>query len=781
MPGTNTVEDTRHFLGRLRRTLRAAHGLGLRLNLRWSSGPSGGAVIGVPPVVGDRWVHFGLSSAYELGQWRAMENGPTLSMDRPAYVVSSAGRIELPFPAPFDEPPWSESVLIELAGLRTGVAVEWELMPDPAVPTNAVEVLPTTDPTAGEFRFRTTPERGVKDRQEARRTGLRWQVSGRILLSTRLADREACARVAHLLEVSSHMDGGNGFVCRPVRPLLSRLRLDPVLSEAELVGLFPPPCSMALSPLRPHQFPPARLWLGRDLKGSSVGLPVEPAEGRHLLILGETGMGKSSIVTRLAWQAARWGSVILFDPVGDTALGFLAGLPDSCASRISWVSPSRSELSLNLLAEVASSHTKNPAREDRIISDVVAALRRVRAGRYTESAFWGPRLEEMLFQAIRAASRWPGASLTVAERLLTPEGMADRSVPESARDAVRAVRRRIEHNPQDGDGARRLLSEITRNGVLGEMLDAPSPTWSIEACVAPGRVTVVSGEAPRVGESVARYLLAVLLALTWNGVLARESSSKTFVILDEAQWYAHDSVAEMLRLGRRFNLHLWAVTQSLGSLPEGVRDALMTNSADVVLFRGDPSDARDISRWVPYIVPERIMRMPRGEAAVLLDKGAELHWVQLSPPSGGRGDAYRFTQLPPVDDRSEVYAESEQAAEEALERDIPELPGFPSQDTPSVLEAIRQMMPRGEFTPELRVHLADLRARGNSDPAVADRWVRNAGRYLASAGALVRKGKDDTGSYWILSRQRLLNLLPPELPLVGATRGTDLPSTGTTG
>jgi len=760
--GQPTAEETRQFVGRLRRALRAAHGLGIPIRMRWASGASGGVVLAVSPPVGVRWMHFGLSSAYELGQWQGVEESAPNSEGRPEFTVSLGGPTESPFPVAFEEGPWSEAVLGALGTSRPGVAVEWELVPDPGVPSLEGWRPGLSDPVAERARVPTLPERVLKDRQEARRTGLRWRVCGRVLVDGHPANRDVGSRVAHLLEVASHLDGGNRFTCQPARSPFSKLRQDPVLSEAEIVGLFPPPASVAFISASAGPLGRARLWLGRDLNGSCVGLPVDPVQGRHLLVLGETGMGKSSLVVRLAWQAAHWGSVLLFDPVGDTARQFLAGLPESWAPGVSWVSPAVPGLTLSLLMEIAARGGETATRRERLLGDVVAALRRVRAGRYAESTFWGPRLEEMLFQAIRAASHWPGASLAVAERLLTPEGLPWRNVPESAREAVSEVRHRIEHAPQDGDGARRLLSEITRSEVLREMVDASSPTWSVGTAVTPGRTTVVSGDAPQVGESVARYLLAVVLALAWNAVLVRERPSKTFLILDEAQWYAHDSVAEMLRVGRRFNLHVWAATQSLRSLPEVVRDAFMTNSADVVLFRGDPADVRDVSRWVPQVAPERIMRMPRGQAAVLIDKGSETHWIRLPAPSSGRGDPNRFRPVLPAS----LPPETVDASLPRIDATPPPVAASTARSLPEevapLVGALRELIGQADGRSELTVRLAELRSRWSADPSLAERRVRNGGRFLASAGAMVRTGRDDAGSFWVLSRERLMEVLAPE-------------------
>jgi DNA helicase HerA-like ATPase len=755
---TQSSDEAQHFAVRLRRTLRAAHGLGIAMRLRWLSGTVHPVVLRVSTPTGIRWVQHGLSSAYELGQWQATESPDPADDSTPSRIISLGGDVELPLPVPQDEPPWSETVLAQLRISHTGLAVEWDLLPDPGFPSPYFWLDPSSAPTPREGRVLSLPEREIRDRREARRTGLRWRVLGRIRFTGPREFRDLVPSFARLIETASHLDGGNRLVCHPARSLLARFLPSPVFSEAEVAGLFPPAAAVeSVSPS--HESGDVRLWLGKDLTGTPVGLPLNPAEGRHLLVLGETGMGKSSLAVRLAWQAARWGSVVLFDPIGDTAREFLAGIPGVRTSHVSWVSPDSPGFKISLLSEIASLPEGGEARRERLIADVVVALRRVRAGRYAESTFWGPRLEEMLFQALRAGSRWPGASLAVAERLLTPEGLGLKNVPDNARDAVAEVRRRIEQTPQDGDGARRLLAEITHSEVLRQMLDATPANWKITSAVAPARITVISGCAPQIGESASRYLLAVFLALVWNAILERERPSKAFVVLDEAQWYAHDSVVQMLRLGRRFNVHVWAVTQSLRSLPEVVRDAFTTNSADLVLFRGDPVDARDVSRWVPQIAPDRLLRMPRGEAAVLIGKGAESRWVKFSPPVRGREVAEQsLARFAGLDDPAAPGIQcSGVGAPMAESEELPTRP--PRAETRSFLEGLARLIDPRQDRPQITVGLAQLRDQWPEDPALAQRRVRDGGRLLASAGAILRIGKNEQGTYWILSRVRLAELL----------------------
>ena len=723
----------------------------------WPSGGPFPVLLEAPVGVGVRWMQFGLAVAYDLGQWQRAESEPSVRKGRARRSVFSGAAAELPFPAPVDEPPWSEAVLRELGSIPAGVVVEWSLQPDPEIPRATTSSANLPEVPGVRVAPLSAPERALKDQEAARRTGLRWRVNGRILARGDGETEESVVRVSRLIEAASHLEGGNRLVYRAPLFALSTMRSQAVLTEAELVGLFPPPFSSAFPLARDESLGRACLWIGRDLQGSPVGIPIPPTQGRHLLVLGETGMGKSSLVVRLAWQAARWGSVILFDPVGDTGREFLAGLPDRSVPNVAWVAPSHPGLSLSVLDQGASNSGHGTAQRERLLGDVVAALRRVRAGRYAESTFWGPRLEEMLLQAIRAASHWPGGSLAIAERLLSPGAFPFGTVPDAARESVGDVRRRIDAAPQDGDGARRLLSEITRNEVLSEMLDADTPTWSIASAVTPGRITVISGDAPVAGESTARYLLAVMLALAWNAVLGRRESSKTFLVLDEAQWYVHDGVGEMLRLGRRFNLHVWAATQSLGSLPESVRDSFRTNSADLVLFRGDPGDVRDVSRWVPQLAPERVMRMRRGEAAVLIGKGSETHWVRLPTPVAASGDPARFVSsllLRPAESGGATGGPERATGLGG----ITEEPA-PAPTTSPLPDVLRELLTHATGGSELTIRLSELRVRWQADPAAADKWVRAGGRTLSAAGVLLRTGRDGAGSFWVLSRDRLAQAL----------------------
>src|SRR5260221_2037997 len=101
-------------------------------------------------------------------------------------------------------------------------------------------------------------------------------------------------------------------------------------------------------------------------------------------------MGKSTTLVAAALEAARRGGVVLFDPIGDVASSFRTRISDREAGRVVESAPLRAPYPLNALRATSAFSGPGP-RAEKARRDLVAALRRVRAVRDSETSVWGPR------------------------------------------------------------------------------------------------------------------------------------------------------------------------------------------------------------------------------------------------------------------------------------------------------------------------------------------------------------------------------------------------------
>ncbi|MCI4318819.1 MAG: ATP-binding protein [Thermoplasmata archaeon] len=536
----------------------------------------------------------------------------------------------------------------------------------------------------------------------------------------------------------------------------TRLSAGLLASDDEAAALLPPPWA----PL-PWSAPPADglagrpVALGTGTSGVEVGLPWSATEGRHLLLLGESGMGKSTLLVRLGLDVARRHvAVVLLDPIGDTADAFLQALGPRELDRTTLIAPESMPIGINALAPSGSRGTP-AAQTERTLNDLVTALRRVRAQRFPETPFWGPRIEETVHRALSAAAAWPDGTIALGETLLDPSAHGRNLAPPEARAFVDELRAWVADRPEEVEGSRRLLGEVTRNRWLRQLLCDPDPRWQIARATAPGAITVISGEASLVGESTARYLLAVYLALLWPSVIARGDPAKIVLLADEAQLFAHESLAEMLRLGRRYNLHVWAATQSLDALPDPVAEAFRTNAADMVLFRGSPAEAREIGRWNPSVVASELLGLPRGWSLALIGKGERVETISTSAVTSA-GSAERLREWTRAR-RSELRGTPEASASVSggAEREAPH--GDPSRaadegvGVDSLLDLFAVGLAPLPSGAEGRLSLHRLRAT----LGVADAVIRSTGSELQRLGALLGSGRDAQGGFWRIDRDRL--------------------------
>ena len=351
------------------------------------------------------------------------------------------------------------------------------------------------------------------------------------------------------------------------------------------------------------------------------GLSV--AERRqHVLLLGKTGVGKSTLLRNMIVQDIQAGRGCLFiDPHGDESERLLDFVPPWRTADLIYLDPTdlTYPIGFNLLE-------REPA-EDRslVASNIVSIFKHFWADA------WGARSEYLLLCSVAAVLDYPvgqgGVSLLAVQRLLSDADYRRRVVAYSRNQAVRTF---WEHEfptwaPQF---AAQALSPIENK--LGALLSSPATRLMLGQAESGLRLSeamdaqkIIIARLPKglLGEDTANLIGSLLVNAVQQAAMRRakiaEEERVDFVCyLDEFANFTTDSFANILSELRKYHVGFVLSGQFLAQQRPSVRAALIGNLGALVAFQLGHEDAGELAPILdPYGI-EALTWLGRGQVAV---------------------------------------------------------------------------------------------------------------------------------------------------------------------
>jgi hypothetical protein len=460
-----------------------------------------------------------------------------------------------------------------------------------------------------------------------------------VRLSVTAPDKQvARGRMHALTGAFAAYEGRVGFRRRRVLGARRKLELRTLgrrgylLSIPELATLAHLPAERALPGLLragartiapPPGLPTAGKPLGLTGRGVPVALAVEDAR-YHLHLLGPTGVGKSTLISRLVLDdlAAGRGAVVI-DPKGDLVEEILARIPDGSENRVDLLDPLDPEPpGLNVL------EGDDP---DLVVDQLVGIFRRV------YERFWGPRTDDILRVALLTLLETGGGTLADVPRLLTDahwrEQLLDHLTDPVGLDPF------WESYNQLGEAVRAQMNGPVLNKLRAFLLRRPvraivgqqRSTIDIARCLDTGRLLLVRVPKGSLGEDTSRLLGSFVVARVWQAALARASQPEharadAELYVDEVHNYLNlpTPLEEMLAEARGYRLSLCLAHQHLGQLPKEMHEALAANARTKLYFQLSAQDAQALGKEVePELAAHDLAHLPRYTAAVRLCHAGE--------------------------------------------------------------------------------------------------------------------------------------------------------------
>lgn len=428
------------------------------------------------------------------------------------------------------------------------------------------------------------------------------------------------------------------FEVRPARehpPNRTGERLPPfLLSTEEVASLWHPPTagvrtatmdrveSRSLEP--PTDLPRIAEHPQLAILGTTVFRSQRDAFGilpedrlKHMLVIGRTGMGKTTLVQQLAISDIRAGrGVAWIDPHGDAIEELLQMIPHHRTNDVILfdAADTAHPIAFNPL------ECPSPAQRSLVASGLVTAMKRLFADSF------GPRLQYILTNALLALTELPGATLVMLPRLLAEPGFRHSVVQRLSDPAVRAFFEN-EFEPMPARFRAEAISPVQNkigaylaHPILRNIVGQSRSGVNLRAAMDRSQVLLVNLSAGRIGDDASTLLGSLLITSLQVAALSRadttESERREFhLFVDEAHRYTASSFSSMLAEARKYKASLCLATQALDQFDDSTRAAILGNVGSLIAFSVGPNDAPPLAEFVGAgLLPADLMALAKYEA-----------------------------------------------------------------------------------------------------------------------------------------------------------------------
>jgi hypothetical protein len=378
----------------------------------------------------------------------------------------------------------------------------------------------------------------------------------------------------------------------------------------------------------------------------------------HLLALGPTGTGKSTVLLNLiAADITAGRPVLVIDPKWQLIRDIVErAIPPERIGDVVIIDPADAATGRVVGFNPINVGDRDP---DVVIDGLVAVLKAV----FHDG--WGPRTEDIIHSALLTLARTGTARGTPFTMLDLPHLLADeqfrRSVigevaddpglgsfwagylamsPGAQAQAIAAPMNKL----------RQYLLRPSLRAILGQ----PDPVFRLRDVFRESKVVLVPLNEALIGPITAQLLGSLIVAETWSATLERASETDpagrpASVVIDEVQQYLHlpVSIDDALSRSRSYGVGWHLAHQHRQQLPPSTRAAVDSNAKSKIVFQPlDPDDARDMARQAPGLEPADFLSLGQYQAyANLTAGGTPAGWALVrtlpAPEPTGLGERIR--------------------------------------------------------------------------------------------------------------------------------------------
>ncbi|MBV9159675.1 MAG: type IV secretion system DNA-binding domain-containing protein [Candidatus Kaiserbacteria bacterium] len=372
--------------------------------------------------------------------------------------------------------------------------------------------------------------------------------------------------------------------------------------------------------------------------------------GKHVYVIGKTGMGKSTMLENMAIQDIQNGEGIAFiDPHGSTAEKLLDFIPQSRIKDVVYFAPFDTDfpLGFNVMEDVGYD------KRHLVVSGLMGALKRI----WVDA--WSARMEYILQNTLLALLEYPDSTLLDVNRMLTNKTFRNAVIEKITDPIVKAFW--VEefagftdtYTREATPAIQNKIGQFTANPLIRNIVGQAHSSFDLRKIMDEKKIFIVNLSKGRMGETNASLLGSMLTVKIYLAAMSRADEPaariarlpRFYFYVDEFQSMMNEAFADILSESRKYKLALTLANQYIEQMEEEVRDAVFGNVGTLIVFRVGPFDAEVLETvFKPTFLPEDLVGLGLGQIYLTLmidGVGSAPFSAETIPPIEAPAISYR--------------------------------------------------------------------------------------------------------------------------------------------
>ena len=346
--------------------------------------------------------------------------------------------------------------------------------------------------------------------------------------------------------------------------------------------------------------------------------------GKHMYIIGKTGMGKSTLLENMAIQDIQNGEGICFiDPHGSTAEKLLDFVPYERINDVVYFAPFDTDhpVGFNVMEDVGYD------KRHLVVSGLMGALKRI----WVDA--WSARMEYILQNTLLALLEYPDSTLLDVNRMLTNKTFRAAVVERITDPIVKAFWTEEfasftdSYTREATPAIQNKVGQFTSNPLIRNIVGQAKSSFDLRKIMDEKKIFIVNLSKGRMGETNASLLGSMLTVKIYLAAMSRADEPaavlarlpRCYFYVDEFQSMMNEAFADILSESRKYKLALTLANQYIEQMEEKVRDAVFGNVGTLVCFRVGPFDAEVLKTvFEPTFTGEDLIALGVGQIYLTL-------------------------------------------------------------------------------------------------------------------------------------------------------------------